>query len=50
MVAWDVFNGDNKWMDTVFYSKNCDEDYVKRGLIDHDDFPFDIIIKENTDK
>ena len=37
MQAWDVYlNG--KLIDTVFYDKDCDRDYVRRGLINHDGY------------
>ena len=35
--AWHVYlNG--KLKTTVFYDADCDEDYVKRGLIEHDGY------------
>jgi hypothetical protein len=43
MQAWNVYlNG--KLIDTVFYDKDCDADYVKRGLIHHDGYDYRIII------
>jgi hypothetical protein len=37
MQAWDVFlNG--KWLDTVFFDKGCDKDYVLRALVGHDGY------------
>lgn len=42
--AWDVYlNG--KLIDTVFYDRNCDADYVRRGLIEHDGHSPDITVK-----
>lgn len=37
MQAWDV-ELDGELIDTVFYDSDCDADYVKRGLIDHDGY------------
>lgn len=31
-------------IDIVFYDNDCDEDYVLRGLINHDGYPSDIIV------
>lgn len=42
MQAWDVYNGQGKLIDTVFYDSDCDADYVRRGLIGHDGYPPDI--------
>ena len=37
MIAWNVYlNG--RLIDTVFYMKGCDRDYVKDGLINHDGY------------
>lgn len=51
MQAWDVYreiqlNGRTKRVkiDTVFYDNNCDRDYVRDGLINHDGYPEDIIL------
>lgn len=35
--AWDVFNN-GKWIDTVFYTPNCDAEYVLTSLINHDGY------------
>lgn len=36
-MAWDVIlNG--KVIDTVFYTKDCDAEYVRRSLINHDGY------------
>lgn len=43
MQAWDVYRG-NRLIDTVFYDADCDRDYVRRGLINHDGYPSDIRI------
>ena len=43
--AWDVYlNG--HLIDTVFYDVDCDEDYVRRGLIDHDGYDSGIVVKK----
>ena len=35
--------------DKVFYDDNCDADYVRRSLINHDGYPDDIVVrKERT--
>jgi len=37
MQAWNVYlNG--KLIDTVFYVRDCDADYVRRGLVNHDGY------------
>lgn len=36
--------GDRWWIDTVFFDKNCDKDYVTRSLIDYDGYPSNIQI------
>ena len=46
MTAWDVYlNG--KIINTVFYDKKCDKQYVKDGLINHDGYPPNIKVKKN---
>lgn len=43
-VAWDVYlNG--MWIDTVFYDSDCDREYVKKSLIDHDGYHPNIVIR-----
>jgi hypothetical protein len=37
MVAWDVYLG-RKWVDTVYYTPDCDAEYVRKGLIDRDGY------------
>lgn len=37
MKGWDVFMG-SKLIDTVYFTISCDEDYVRRSLIDHDGY------------
>jgi hypothetical protein len=42
--AWEVhLNG--KHIDTVFYQLDCDKDYVRRSLIDHDHMDPNITVK-----
>ena len=41
--AWDVWlNG--KYLDTVWFSTDCDCQYVKQSLIDHDGYSPNIIV------
>ncbi len=47
MKAWDVIRN-GKVIDTVFYDSNCDLWYVRNGLINHDGYPCDIIVKPAT--
>lgn len=45
--AWNVYlNG--KLIDTVFYDKDCDADYVRRGLIEHDGYNPAITVRKNN--
>ena len=37
MQAWNVYLY-GKCIDTVFYQKSCDSDYVRRGLVEHDGY------------
>ena len=41
--AFDVFRN-SKWIDTIFYSPNCnvDCDEVRKSLVEHDGYPNDI--------
>ena len=47
-IAWDVFGPDEDGteilIDTVFYDANCDSQYVKKGLVDHDGYDPSIIV------
>jgi hypothetical protein len=47
MNEWDVYI-DNEWIDSVFFTNDCDANYVKNSLIEHDYFPENIIVKEST--
>ena len=43
--AWNVYlNG--KLIDTVFYTPDCDADYVRTGLINHDGYHSGIIVRK----
>ena len=44
MQAWNVYRG-RRLLDTVFYDADCDADYVRRSLIDHDGFSPNIIVR-----
>ena len=44
-MSWNVYL-DRKLIDTVFYTKNCDADYVRRSLIDHDGYDSGITVKK----
>ena len=42
-VAWDVYlNG--REIDTVWYDPDCDAEYVKRTLVDHDGYHPGIVV------
>ena len=44
MNAWKVFlNG--HLVDVVFYDKNCDAKYVRDSLVEHDNYPTNILVK-----
>ena len=46
MIGWNVYlNG--KWIDTVFYTADCDRDYVKDSLINHDGYYPNIVVKKD---
>lgn len=44
MNAWNVFNND-KLIDIVFYTKDCDVEYVRTTLINHDNYPCSIKVE-----
>lgn len=45
--AWDVFlNG--KKIDTVFFTPDCDRDYVYRSLVGHDGYDARIVVRRNN--
>ena len=49
MIAWNVYRprryDTDKLIDTVFYTKDCDAEYVRRSLINHDGYPVDIRVR-----
>ena len=42
--SWNVYIG-SRWIDTVFYDINCDAEYVRTSLINHDGYPPNIVVK-----
>ena len=46
MIAWDVYLG-RKLIDTVFYTNDCDAEYVRNSLIEHDGYDCRIKIQQN---
>jgi len=38
VIAWLVYLG-NRWLTTVYYADDCDAEWVRRGLINHDGYP-----------
>lgn len=45
MKGWDVFLG-SKLIDTVFFQTTCDEEYVRRSLIEHDGYDRRIRVRQ----
>jgi hypothetical protein len=50
MQAWNVYlinkHGVEIEIDTVFYNNNCDAEYVKKGLIEHDGYNPNIEVRK----
>lgn len=46
MKEWNIYLG-NDLIDTVFFSDNCDHDYIKDSLINHDGYDSRIELKES---
>jgi len=44
-IAWDVFL-DGEEIDTVFFVGNCDKEYVREALINHDGYDSRIEVKQ----
>ena len=45
--TWNVYlNG--RLIDTVFFTPDCDADYVKRALVDHDGYNPAIVVRRNN--
>ncbi len=42
--SWDIFLHGKK-IDTVFYTEDCDSDYVRRSLIGHDGYNSEIVVR-----
>jgi hypothetical protein len=45
MTAWNVFIGDSI-IDTVYYDTDCNAEYVRDGLINHDGYPSIIKVRK----
>jgi hypothetical protein len=41
--AWEVQRGPYL-LDTVFFTPDCDAEYVRKSLIEHDNYPSDIMV------
>lgn len=49
MIAWNVYvdRAYPDWLiDTVFYTSDCDAEYVRNSLINHDGYPANIIVRK----
>lgn len=49
MKEWAVFLNKKK-IDSVFFDKDCDKEYVKNALIEHDGYDPEIVILERKEK
>ena len=47
MYCWNVYLG-NRLIDSVYYTKDCDREYVKSSLINHDGYNSNIVVKKVT--
>lgn len=45
MTAWNVYRNGRE-IDCVFYNDDCDAEYVRKGLIEHDRYPCDIVVMQ----
>ena len=45
MTGWNVYLN-YELIDTVFYDDDCDQDYVRRGLIGHDGYDPNIVVSK----
>ncbi len=43
-IGWNVYRK-GRLIDIVFFDADCDADYVRRSLIDHDGYPPDIVVR-----
>jgi hypothetical protein len=55
MNTWKVYkpwDGDNSgrlyYVDTVFYTADCDAEYVRKSLINHDGFSPNIVVVKDS--
>jgi hypothetical protein len=46
-VAWLVMRG-SRHIDTVYFTPDCDAEYVRRSLIHHDGYPSDITVRRRS--
>jgi hypothetical protein len=46
MNGWDVYVG-RRCIDTVFYTVDCDAEYVRTSLINTDGYPHDIVVRRS---
>lgn len=44
MIGWNVYVG-KRCIDTVFYTVDCDSEYVRNSLINHDGYPSNIMVR-----
>jgi len=47
MNAWKVYVSGVQ-IDTVFYTQDCDSEYVRTSLIDHDGYPWNIVVRKGN--
>ena len=43
MIAWNVYLH-GKRIETVYYTADCDRDYVRKSLIEHDGYHHNILL------
>jgi hypothetical protein len=43
-MSWNIYL-DDRLIDTVWYTKGCDADYVRCSLINHDGLPYNIEVR-----
>ena len=46
-VAWLVLRG-GRLIDTVYFTPDCDAEYVRRALVEHDGYPADITVRRRS--
>jgi hypothetical protein len=44
MQAWNVYLR-GRLIDTVFYNRDCDSEYVRQSLINHDGYDYRIVVR-----